>query len=155
MDNHPLPCYDSELHACSPDIVKEICSSLVTITEAEPQAHNPTKPRGMQLQLAHFTVKEFLLSARLGINPRASIARFKISEEESHKTIALCCMAYLIEVSKRGQANESFAGYPLGEYALKYLQENIIASKEPPEVMKMGVHFVQLMAGFAARQHNV
>ena len=92
LDNEALPFYDSELKMISPEIVKDICSSLVVLTETEYHGGNQTRPRSVQLQLAHFTVKEFLLSNRLRDHTRTSISRFKISEEDSHKTIALCCM---------------------------------------------------------------
>lgn len=149
------PCYDQELKVFNPRIIKAICSSLVVITETESGGQDSNASRTALLQLSHFTVKEFLLSTRLGSHRETSISRFMISEEVSHKTIALCCMAYLLEISKQAKADKSFAEYPLKKYALQYVQKHIAKSKEPPEIIKFGVYFVRSMAAFAVRKNHV
>ena len=60
------------------------CSSLVRRT-----------PNGDRLELAHFTVEEFLLAID-GSEPRSPYARYKISPEEENLPLAKLCLTYLL-----------------------------------------------------------
>jgi hypothetical protein len=44
----------------------------------------------MYVRLAHFSVKEYLISTR------PSIERYRLSGQESHDTLATCCLVYLL-----------------------------------------------------------
>lgn len=93
----------------SNDILR-ICSSLVSIATAGTGSKNTNDDdddddvtyeqvfdseqgpgtRVMYVRLAHFSVKEYLISTR------PSIERYRLSDQESHDTLATCCLVYLL-----------------------------------------------------------
>lgn len=78
---------DTELdHDAMPDEegILKWCSSLVRRT-----------PDGDKLELAHFTVEEFLLAID-GSEPRSPYARYKISHKEENLVLAKLCLTYLL-----------------------------------------------------------
>ncbi|KAM0714692.1 hypothetical protein Q7P37_009709 [Cladosporium fusiforme] len=98
---------EDEVLEDSNDILR-ICSSLVSIATAGrgsnesddddddvtyDQSFNDEQGPGagvMYVRLAHFSVKEYLVSTR------PSIERYRLGGQESHDTLATCCLVYLL-----------------------------------------------------------
>jgi ankyrin repeat protein len=74
------------------------------------------------VQLAHFSVQEYLVSDRIRDGP---VKQYAIQEERAHESIARTCLAYLLQFDEPGsltpQVHES---YPLSAYAAKYWAEH-------------------------------
>ena len=100
------------------------CSSLVRRT-----------PDGDRLELAHFTVEEFLLAID-GSEPRSPYARYKISPEEENLLLAKLCLTYLlfedfrdIEWTGMEEMKEFFDEYSFYGYCSVYWSEHSLAHR--------------------------
>ncbi len=100
------------------------CSSLVRRT-----------PDGDRLELAHFTVEEFLLAID-GSEPRSSYARYKISPEEENLPLAKLCLSYLlledfedIEWTEMEELNSFFYEYSFYGYCSRYWIDHSLANR--------------------------
>jgi hypothetical protein len=76
----PKPQFNADLRFWEADLVLEICSSLVTVSD------------NRVLRFAHYSVKEYLLSNRIRTR---RCAAYSIEESASHKILAKSCLAYL------------------------------------------------------------
>ena len=87
------------------------CSSLITIIEADDSR---------VVQFSHFSVKEYLTSARL-VTSNADVLRYHIDLEAAHTILAQACMGVLLQsdngVEESGAAEKM---YPLAEYAAEH-----------------------------------
>ena len=87
------------------------CSSLITIVEADDSR---------VVQFSHFSVKEYLTSARL-VTSNADVLRYHIDLEPAHTILAQACMSVLLQpdngVEESGAAKEMS---PLAGYAAQY-----------------------------------
>lgn len=66
-----------------PQDILIVCSSLVTYSV-----------KSQEIRLAHHSVREYLISERIRLNPKAK--NFDISEMLANKTIAKACLRYLL-----------------------------------------------------------
>ncbi|KAI9838025.1 MAG: hypothetical protein M1819_006179 [Sarea resinae] len=102
--------------------ILSICSCLVTVYNLETQRGNGYK----ELRLAHFSVKEYLVSDRIRIGP---IRSYSLQEPLSQSRIAKACIAYLIQIedanrSSDDSARHMYKEYPLSDYAIYYWAEH-------------------------------
>jgi hypothetical protein len=90
------------------------CSSLVVAVSAKGHSYD-IEDKYTELQLAHFSVKEYLTSDRLddGIAPNFQEAVAKAS-------IAKVCLAYLLFLNFDLPTKELRKTYPLAQYCAKY-----------------------------------
>ncbi|KIX05451.1 uncharacterized protein Z518_06323 [Rhinocladiella mackenziei CBS 650.93] len=114
-----------------PKDVMVICSSLITFNSIENEegdnelqhsgieGENSSQDRGedgrkVRVQLAHFSVKEFLLSDRCAF-------RLEFRPQICHLVIAEGCLHYLLHLSQNGPLTEEVVKeYPLALYAAEY-----------------------------------
>ncbi|KZP27831.1 hypothetical protein FIBSPDRAFT_655367, partial [Athelia psychrophila] len=100
LDAEGCPSYDADLKYAVPSTVLTVCAGLVTESEATVEMQMETcrrSPRGFGsrmwiVKLAHYSVKEYLISARI---KTGAAAFFAINERLSHSVIAQTCFAYL------------------------------------------------------------
>ena len=90
------------------------CSSLVVVVSAKEHSYDKDdKP--MELQLAHFSVKEYLTSDRLD----KDIAQ-NFQEVAAKASIATVCLAYLLHLDQTFQSRRSERDFPLAQYCARY-----------------------------------
>lgn len=91
-------CYNVEERLCQPRDVLTICSGLVTVTESLRNTEVGFSQMTFQeLRLAHFSVKEYLVSDRVvGEN----ISGFALGERSTHEYLAKLCLRYLLYCHK-------------------------------------------------------
>ena len=90
--------------------VLSICSSLLTVVKLND---------GFSVvQFAHFSVKEYLTSARLA-KARDTISRFHVSMTSAHTIVAQACLGVLLHLDET-VTEASLGGFPLAEYAAKH-----------------------------------
>ena len=87
--------------------VLSTCSSLVTIVD---NGH-----RGQIVQFSHFSVKEFLMSNRLG-----DFSRYHIHPLSAHTILTQACLGVLLHLGD----HKNFDGFPLAQYAARYWVEH-------------------------------
>jgi hypothetical protein len=106
---------EDEVLIDSNDVLR-LCSSFVSIaTDAD---SNVTYVR-----LAHFSVKEFLVSSR------PCIPRYRLTGQEPHDMLAKCCLVYLLRFRGDEWRNPDCESvFPLARYAAKYWTRHARAS---------------------------
>ncbi|KAI7493390.1 hypothetical protein KC357_g1071 [Hortaea werneckii] len=73
------------------------------------------EPKGEYVRLAHFSVKEYLVSTR------PCIDKFRLPEKRSHDILATCCLVYLHQFKGEGWDDpECESKFPLARYAAVY-----------------------------------
>jgi hypothetical protein len=87
------------------------CSSLITIVESGFD--------GPVVQFSHFSVKEFLTSARLSTSS-GDLLRYHISLEPAHMILAQACMSTFLGWNGRVEQNGARNNSPLSKYAIEH-----------------------------------
>ena len=116
------PQFDEERRLVEPRDILRLCSSLVTLvpkrklTNYIPPYESPEE---WVLQLAHFSVREYLESSRVHDGPAK---KFAIQEKSANTLIAESCIIYLFQLFKltwleKRSESKVFKEYPLTEYA--------------------------------------
>ena len=90
--------------------VLSMCSSLLAVVE---------QSDGDQVvQFAHFSVQEYLISARLA-EAKDTISRFHVSTTPAHTIVAQACLGLLLHLDEN-VTKDSLESFPLAEYAAEY-----------------------------------
>ena len=90
--------------------VLSICSSFLDVVT--PDYGSPV------VQFAHFSVKEYLTSARLG-KAKDTISHFHVSMTASHTIVAQACLGVLLHLDE-SITKDSLKGFPLAKYAAEH-----------------------------------
>lgn len=120
-EDHPV--FTPEKRLSEPTDVLTICTSLVTLTERKGSHREPDTV--IELRLAHFSVKEYLLSQRIPAN-------FGIEEIFANLYIAKTCLAYLLHFDFNLLPGEDVyrkdvVAYPLLRYAAEFWDGHVRA----------------------------
>ena len=119
-----MPQFSPDHRLPDPRDILTICSSLVTITEEKDQWNRQQK----YLRLAHFSVKEFLISNRV---KDASIQSFAGDERFARVTIAKTCLAYLSYFDSFDiLGEEDPTSFPLYRYAAENWTNHFMVSTD-------------------------
>ena len=100
-----LPC---------PNEIPRFCSSLVSLVTRQSDEGMVT-----ELELAHFSVKEYLTSE----SPPEPF-RCKLSEPDARSCIARCCLAYLFSLRAEEPIDKDRAQFPLARYSAQYWMDH-------------------------------
>ncbi len=149
IDAKESPHVDTDKRFEDPREILEICSSLISVedirivsyTTAESSKHSDVGPDDddgdvdteipyqegpwseANVRLAHFSVKEYLVSERIQHGPAID---YGLQEADSNESIAEECLVYLLHVIKPDVwAAMSLSEYPLATYAAEYWIEHI------------------------------
>ena len=90
--------------------VLSICSTLLIVVKQS--SGSPV------IQFAHFSVKEYLTSARLA-ETKHSISRFHVSMTPAHTIVAQACLGVLLHVDEN-ITEDRLKDFPLAEYAAEH-----------------------------------
>ena len=109
------------------------CSSLITIVEPDVESHvlsNEARKLSRIVQFSHFSVKEYLISARLATSSE-DVSRYHIDLEPAHAILAQACISVLLRlddsVEESGIKNRS----PLASYAAEHWVTHVQDEKVP------------------------
>ncbi|PGG95177.1 hypothetical protein AJ80_10005, partial [Polytolypa hystricis UAMH7299] len=94
---HQPPLFDSTRRYFDPRDILELCSSLVTVSRKESDEEGFFEYLGnveARLSLAHFSVKEYLVSDRIKYGKASEYSINKICADQC---ITECCLAYLLQ----------------------------------------------------------
>lgn len=141
IDPGPDPPFSPKERFQDPQNVFQILSSLITVSSYEDQdcmSHLDTADVAgpmVTVILAHFSVKEYLISDRIHQSPAK---HFAASDPIAHWFIAKCCLMYILYYSSSDLKTESrtdLFAFPLLEYASTYWYAHIKLA--PCEQQKM------------------
>jgi hypothetical protein len=96
------------------NVVLSICSTLLVVVK--PHSGPPV------IQFAHFSVKEYLTSARLA-ETKDSISRFHVSMTPAHTIVTQACLGVLLHLGENiteDGLKTSLKDFPLAEYAAEH-----------------------------------
>ena len=113
------PPFDPEERFPDPESVFHILSSLITVSSDEAFTSPDTSCPAVTVQLAHFSVKEYLVSDRIQQSPARY---FAASTSIAQHFIAECCLIYILQYvfSPLTEDRTQFVTFPLLEYASAY-----------------------------------
>ena len=98
------------------------CSSLIAIVEIELESdleYDGARKRSRIVQFSHFSVKEFLTSARLATSS-GDISRYHIDLEPAHTILAQACLSVLLRSGDGVEENGVINYSPLALYAAEH-----------------------------------
>ena len=72
------------------------------------------------VQFSHFSVKEFLTSARLSTSSQDVVSRYHIAPEPAHTILAQACVSVLLQLDDRDEEVEVRTRTPLARYAAEH-----------------------------------
>lgn len=124
------PKFDAANRLADVEEILDLCSSLTICTMPDSAESDDTnrdlegsttisEAGGPIIRLAHFSVKEYLLSSRIRQGPAAF---FSVDEQASHLRIAQTCLSCLL-LYEDGQSTDTKAfatEYPIADYAAEH-----------------------------------
>lgn len=121
------PFFSSSFQLLDTEDILVMCSSLVTVSRVIiKDRENPSGREVKEIRLAHFSVKEFLISERIR---NSSVSHFAILDQTAHAYISQCCIVYLLQFEV--DLNEEMLGqFPLAKYAARYWIDHVQISKQ-------------------------
>ena len=72
------------------------------------------------VQFSHFSVKEYLTSARLSTSSQDVVSRYHIALEPAHMILAQACLSVLLQLHDHDEEDEVGKNAPLARYAAEY-----------------------------------
>ena len=87
------------------------CSSLIAVVGTG---------RSRVVQFSHFSVKEYLTSARLSTSSQDVVSRYHIALEPAHTILAQACVSVLLQPHNLDEEGEVGKNAPLARYAAEY-----------------------------------
>lgn len=107
-----------------PTDILRICSSLITLTTRRGHWTQGEPAHVREIRLAHFSVKEYLLSIWEGATSRSA---YPMSKIPAHALIAECCLDYITLLGRKEICNRSdITRYPLMGYSAQYFLPHLI-----------------------------
>lgn len=91
-------------------------------------SHTSSEAEYTYVRLAHFSVKEYLVSSRV------NIARYSLPFQGSHDTLAKCCLVYLLRLDVDEWERPFLESeFPLARYAAEHWMQHARASENPSQ----------------------
>jgi hypothetical protein len=135
VDPSRNPQFDPELRLPIPREILKICSSLVSFV-TRPANRNGREEALMELQLAHFSVKEYLMSGRV-----EEAFQEGITETSARRSITKVCLAYLSHLDEKRPIKEIRAAFPLAEYSARYWMDHARPAETDKDVQESILNF--------------
>ncbi|KAK5710089.1 hypothetical protein LTR17_019202 [Elasticomyces elasticus] len=109
--------------------IARVCSSLVTVVHVDQISQSYQNED--QLQLAHLSVKEYLMTGQL-----ESSFQDQLRESTARSTIAKVCLVYLLSLDHSLLAKQIRIDFPLSVYAARYWMENALLDEGKDIIMQ-------------------
>ena len=106
--------FDPKYRLPCPNEIARFCSSLVSLV-----TRRPGEETVMELELAHFSVKEYLTSENV---PKPF--RCRLSEPDARSCITRCCLAYLSCLRTEKPIDKVRGQFPLAGYSAQYWMDH-------------------------------
>ncbi|ORY56389.1 uncharacterized protein BCR38DRAFT_505334 [Pseudomassariella vexata] len=134
VDTASRPRFDPQNGSPIPEISKYCYSLVVLFTKKS----NPYKDEMVtEIQLAHFSVKEYLTSNRL-----AKSIKMDFEEAAARASISEACLAYLLDLDQTCKPQEIIKSYPMAQYSAQYWTSHAIIAETHSETgFKLAIEF--------------
>jgi hypothetical protein len=118
-----------------PGEIVRICSSLVSLTTRENDDNR--EEAVMLLQLAHFSVKEYLSSGRV-----EKVFQASMTEISARACITRVCLAYMFYFGGKCPAEEIRVRFPLAQYSARYWIDHARHAESRKDVQESILQFL-------------
>ncbi|KAF2793076.1 hypothetical protein K505DRAFT_306450 [Melanomma pulvis-pyrius CBS 109.77] len=137
IEANRYPAFDRDEVLEDPLEVLNVCSSLVTVV-ASSNLNNPGRP---VLHLAHYSVKEYLVSKRI---LKSKACMYAMEPELCHRSIAKCCLQYLLQFDRPNTLNNvNLNEFALAKYSAEQWVTHLKSSREQdPESIALAVNLL-------------
>ena len=127
------PRFDAKNRLKEPRDILTICSSLVTTTVETTVDHRGETTTKELVRLAHFSVKEYLVSDRI---QAGEAKQYSILEIYANMSIVKICLAYLLQFDRSDSlGSETVKDFPLARYAAQYWTQHArVAGKDASSI---------------------
>ncbi|KAF2193423.1 hypothetical protein K469DRAFT_728677 [Zopfia rhizophila CBS 207.26] len=122
VDTEGDPYFSLKYRMPDPQEISRYCSSLVAVVSMTECSDGEDSER-VELQLAHFSVKEYLTSNRLD----SGIAQ-DFQESTARAAIAKACLAYLLHFDREIPLKEVVQGFPFARYSAEFWMTNAVVA---------------------------
>ncbi|KAK0701084.1 Pfs, NACHT and ankyrin domain protein, partial [Lasiosphaeria miniovina] len=139
----PYGQFDQNSRLPRPNEITRLCSSLVSLVTTGSAGKTVT-----QLELAHFSVKEYLISTKL-----PEPFRYKFSEPNSRGSITRSCLAYLTCIKSGESITNIAAQFPLAKYSAKYWMDHAKHAETLNNVIESIMDFFQNSTAYTTWGH--
>jgi ankyrin repeat protein len=114
------PAFDPRDRLSDPRDVLRLCRGLVILTPVVGDSVSGDQEQDLQLQLAHSSVRQFLLSGRA-----PAIIRLQMDQAFANAQFAKICLAYLFDVTAHSLPLEGMRSeFPFAQYSARYWSEH-------------------------------
>ena len=125
LEVESTPVFRAERRSEDPlHTVLSTCSSLLAIVDVDDSR---------VVQFSHFTVKEYLTSARLA-ETKDTISRFHVSMTPAHTIVAQACLGALLHLDEN-ITEDSLKDFPLAEYAAEHWVDHARFNGVSPNIL--------------------
>ena len=134
------PWFDECARFPDPCDILLICSSLVTTESA---AKEGSKSSSLVMRLAHFSVKEYLVSDRI---QNHSSAKYAMRFQRANDSIGAVCLSYLLQFDSKYITSAILEGkHPLAKYAtLNWITHAKLSDSECGEIAPLSLRLLQI-----------
>jgi ankyrin repeat protein len=115
VDGKRDPVFDPEEVLEDPYDAHVICPSLITMNTHD--EHVRGKPTRHVVALAHFSIKDYLVSDRVGLGRAAG---YSMQDAASHGAIATCCLGYLLQLQQPELTVDDVESFKLARYSAEF-----------------------------------
>lgn len=125
IDVEGSPRFDPENRLPEPLEIVTICASLISLDDQTDEGESRTIVR-----LAHFSVKEYLVSNRIR---QSNAKQYSIREIDANISIYSDCLVYIMDVDGSRFSNDELpTEYPLALYAMEYWTDHARVAERHP-----------------------
>ena len=148
----PSENLDTSERLREPAALLRILGSLVTVTSVAASKHVPEISLQGEteipcMQLAHFTVKEYLIHERLGASIRNDLQGFYLTPDACEVFLTRACVQYIYALgqSVEKQDKEFMQSYPLWLYAYRFFTAHLkhVSERQRDEVRECLVSLIR------------
>jgi ankyrin repeat protein len=128
-----------------------ICSTLVTLTKAPHIKYSQHQEMDQYLELAHSSVKAYLVSPRI-MHSKASI--YGMTERSAHASIAEDCITYLFQLDQFEKLdNHILKQYPLAKYSTQFWHRHAQIASQLGHMDQLQLLIFKLLASNRVFRH--
>ncbi|KAG9240039.1 hypothetical protein BJ878DRAFT_469094 [Calycina marina] len=131
--------FNSENRLPDPRDLLTICSSLVTTISVTTEGDYGNSHQITELRLAHFSVKEYLISDRIRTG---TVFQYDI-QSRGEEEIAQSCLKYLLHFQRGVLTSGNLNTFPLALYAAEHWCRHFRALKAPDQASKLTMQLFQ------------
>ncbi|KAH0562440.1 hypothetical protein GP486_002865, partial [Trichoglossum hirsutum] len=130
VDTEESQYFNPRYRMPNPQEITCFCSSLVVLVSTTHDS-NDKNEEGMKLQLAHFSVKEYLTSERLDKD-----VAHNFQEVAARASVATACLAYLLHLDQNIRIEKIKEMFPLAQYSARYWMDHAAMAEGKDEKLQ-------------------